>query len=237
MARVQAGRRLLGSVDRLVAPSQHVVTLLEREGVPPGRISHVPYGVPRGEPGRRDRSGRRPLVLGYIGSIKRHKGLDELCQAVHDLPARLRVRLEIHGDPERDAAYGHYLRHRTANEPRIRFMGPFEPRELPDVLRRLDLLLVPSTWPETGPQVALEALAGGVPVLASRIGGLEEVVRPGVHGFLVPPGDPDELGAELRRVAEEPGVLDRLRWRPDEIPDEAACAERMDEAYRRCVGR
>ena len=75
----------------------------------------------------------------------------------------------------------------------------------------IDVLVVPSIWPEVTGLVVLEAFLAGVPVVASRIGGLTEAVRDGVDGLLFCAGDAADLGRALRRLVEEPSLLHRLR--------------------------
>jgi glycosyltransferase involved in cell wall biosynthesis len=79
------------------------------------------------------------------------------------------------------------------------------------LLRKYDLLAVPSTGLETGPLAVLEAFAAGVPVLGSRLGGIPELVRDGIDGVLVSPDDPTAWATALRQLATEPGLLSRLR--------------------------
>jgi len=76
----------------------------------------------------------------------------------------------------------------------------------------MDVLVVASTaeWKEGLPLVALEALQRGIPVVASRAGGLPEIVKDGVNGLLVPPGDPEELARALDSLARDPQLLARL---------------------------
>ena len=69
--------------------------------------------------------------------------------------------------------------------------------------------LLSSAW-ENLPHSAVEALSVGVPVVATAVGGVPEVVREGENGLLVPPGDPGALAAAMRRVLYEPGLRDRL---------------------------
>jgi glycosyltransferase involved in cell wall biosynthesis len=99
----------------------------------------------------------------------------------------------------------------AAQDPRITVLPPFDRRDLPQVLGAIDVLVVPSTWHENAPFVALEAHAAGLPVLASRFGGLAEVVRDEVDGELFPAGDIDDLARRLQRLLDEPDRLQRYR--------------------------
>jgi len=135
------------------------------------------------------------------------KGPDVLVRAAALLPAD-RFEFTIVGSIgfDRNAALSPYERSlRTlADESgrRIRF-EPFVDRDaLPDLLREADAFVVPSRWREPSGLTLGEAMATGLPVIASRVGGIPEVV--GDAGILVEPDDPDALAAELRRLADDP---------------------------------
>ena len=96
--------------------------------------------------------------------------------------------------------------------------GPVEHDCVADAFGSIDVLAVPSIWPENSPLVIQEAFLAGVPVVASRIGGIPEVVANGVNGLLFQPGDADDLARCLSRLVSEPGLLDASRGhsgRPD----------------------
>jgi glycosyltransferase involved in cell wall biosynthesis len=99
----------------------------------------------------------------------------------------------------------------AARDPRIAVLPPYERAELPRVLGEIDVLVVPSTWHENAPFVVLEARAAGLPVLASRFGGLTEVVDDGADGELFAPGDVSDLAQRLQRLLDEPERLQRYR--------------------------
>ena len=77
------------------------------------------------------------------------------------------------------------------------------------MLAAADACVISSAW-ENFPHAAVEALAVGVPVVATAVGGVPEIVQDGENGLLVPPGSADELAGALRRVVDEPGLRGRL---------------------------
>ena len=85
------------------------------------------------------------------------------------------------------------------------FAGEVAHEAVPDVLRRLDIFAMPSTWEGFGVS-ALEASATGLPVVASDIHGIPDVVRDGVTGLLVPPRDVDALADAIARLAQDPAL-------------------------------
>src|SRR3712207_9168479 len=93
----------------------------------------------------------------------------------------------------------------AAAHPRVYLSGFVEHTAVPAVLASLDVLVLPSAYEEMG-SVLTEALASGLPVVASDVGGIPEVVHHGVTGLLVPPGDVDALAAALDRLAADDGL-------------------------------
>ncbi len=152
-----------------------------------GRVCSIPYGL---EP--RWFSGGRPscaadgpispgeLTIGYAGALAEHKGVHLLLEAVRSLGwTATRVRLAGRGE-DRD-----YIRrlHRLAEGLSVDFVGPVPSSQMPDFLGGLDVLVVPSVWPENLPIVVLEARAVGVPVLASRVDGITEMIDDDAYLF------------------------------------------------------
>src|SRR5262249_51647756 len=111
-----------------------------------------------------------------------------------------------------DESYGARLEP-LLNAHGVRLRGPIAHEDVPHVLASLDVLVVPSIWPENSPFVIREAFLAGVPVVASRIGGIPQTVVDGVNGLLVEPGTADSLHRALARLVDEPALLESLRAR------------------------
>jgi GT2 family glycosyltransferase len=114
---------------------------------------------------------------------------------------------------------------RRLGHPAIRRLGPVPHERMHSIFEDLDVLVVASTWIENAPFIIREAFAAGVPVVASNLGGMAEMVRHGIDGLLFPAGDAKALAAALRRFVKEPDLADRLSAgivRPPSIEDDAA---------------
>jgi len=161
--------------------------------------------VPEAPPAARKRS--EPLAVVWVGRLAVPKDPATLLEAVAELPAET-VRLDILGDgPLRPA-----MEQRAAElgvQESVTFHG-----EVTDVRRRLEraAAFVLASWSEGMPMSILEAMASGLPVVASDVGGVSEVVVDGVTGFVVPPGDPRALAVALRRLADDPDTRVALGW-------------------------
>ncbi len=155
-----------------------------------------------------------PVTVGYVGRFDPVKGLGVLARAwallPHDLPIRLVVRGPVRSDGER--AEREAWREIALLDARVTVADGVDRSALGDVLRGLDVLVCPSVTAEGGPTIAIEAHAVGTPVIGSRLGGLCELVAPGVNGQLVMPGDAPALAALLAEIARDSvGTVDRWR--------------------------
>jgi glycosyltransferase involved in cell wall biosynthesis len=198
--RCRGGAEALAAATAVVSPSHHLAATVARlGGLPEGRIAVVPHGVDE-RPTTRPCAAGAPPVIGFLGNVQRAKGVHRLCEALSqlvDLPWSLRV----HGSGQ-DA----YLERLRAQLPegRAQFPGAYRPAEAEAILSGIDLVAVPSVWPEAFSLVTAQALAGGVPCVASGWGGPAELVRDGVDGVLVAPDDATALAAALRPLLEDP---------------------------------
>ena len=146
---------------------------------------------------------RNPLPVGFIGRLDPIKCLPDLVRAVGFL--RGRVRLHVFGEGAERADLERLVRHLQLTE--IVTLHGAVPRPQ-DALRHIGLLVLPSKAEGFG-LVLIEAMAAGVPVLATNVAGIRDVVRNGRTGLLVPP-EPRALAAALERLVESPALRRRL---------------------------
>jgi glycosyltransferase involved in cell wall biosynthesis len=206
-------RQNMELVDRVVAYTGLTRDLLLSNGIGVGKTVISPYGI--------DTSGlaqaaemRRPssaLRVGFAGTLAPHKGCDTLVRAFKMLPPGLDATLSVHGDPDRYPSFAQELRELAADDARISFPGAFSREDLSRVLAEIDVLVVPSRWYENAPGVIFEAFAARAPVVATDLSGMSEFVRHGENGLLFELESPEDLSQQLRRLAEEPALLETLR--------------------------
>jgi glycosyltransferase involved in cell wall biosynthesis len=142
-----------------------------------------------------------------VGSIVWHKGVHVLLAAARRLKGAFEI--SVHGDVNIDPEYTRELRIASDGLP-VRFAGPFARETAADVYGAIDVLVVPSIWPENAPLVVQEARLFGVPVVASRTGGLPEFVNDNVDGLLFTPGAVEELQRILQQLVDDRHELARL---------------------------
>jgi len=207
-ARLDGERRLVHTVDRIVAATDHERRLLRQiYHVPPQRVEVIPLGVdlvrfqPRDRAAARAELGiaRDARVLLAIGRIQPLKGLDILVRALAEMTDRSRVQLLIIGGDERAAPEVARLRgiaESVGVSDFVRFVGAVPHEVLPAYYNAADLVVVPSFYESFG-LVAVEAMASGVPVVASRVGGLASTVAGGRTGYLVPWRCPEPFAEKI----------------------------------------
>jgi glycosyltransferase involved in cell wall biosynthesis len=167
---------------------RHTMHAVIPNGIDLDTYRYVPHGAPaRDEPWR----------LLYVGQLNQQKQVDVLLNALARSPANVELSLAFHVDtlrPELDK-----LAAGLGLASRVHFLGPQPPQALASLYQAAHLFVLPSAG-EALPSVVTEAMACGTPVVATRVGGIAEQLGP--YGFLVSPGDADELAGAIRQVLE-----------------------------------
>ena len=218
--RLDAERRLVHEVDCIVAGTEHERQLLRQlYRVSPARVRVIPLGVDREQFRPRDRDAARaavglppgvppraPLVLA-VGRLEPLKGLDILIAALAEMTVRDAQLLIVGGD-ERAVAEVARLRAVAVGAgvaERVHFLGAVPHEALPAYYNAADIVAVPSFYESFG-LVAVEALASGVPVVASRVGGLTTTVADGRTGYLIPWRCPGPFAEKLDLLFGNPAL-------------------------------
>jgi L-malate glycosyltransferase len=237
------GSRLLYSlpIDTILAISEGVRDALVSSGVPGTAIRVVPSGIdlaPHAVPGDRERIRAREGILAdeilvlQIAALAPHKSQRDLLRGARiAIDRRPDLRFWIAGEgplrseleAERDA---------LQLGDRMRFLGFRE--DVIDLLAAADLFCVSSYLEGMGTST-LDAMAAGLPVVATRVGGIPEIVTHGVTGLLVPPRDPEALAGALLTLAADPSVRERM-GREARIKVMAFSADRTAERTREAYG-
>jgi glycosyltransferase involved in cell wall biosynthesis len=208
-SRLRLETELAHDAALVVATCTDEVTELTTLGVPASRVAVVPCGVdlslftPRGP--RADRGGRHRILS--LGRLVERKGVETTIRAMSAVPdAELLV--AGGGDAIADAEQTRLtaVAHACGVHDRVRLVGQIPRQDVPALLRSADLV-VSVPWYEPFGMVPLEAMACGVPVIASAVGGHLDTVVDGRTGALVPPRDPGALAQRLRELLADPARL------------------------------
>ncbi|MGH2535874.1 MAG: glycosyltransferase [Candidatus Promineifilaceae bacterium] len=147
----------------------------------------------------------------FIGRLEPYKGAHLLLEAFDRLEAPKGARLTVYGPADGQPAYARRLEALANGNERIRLGGQLPPDELAGAFALADYLVMPSIWPENSPLLLLDALQSRTPVIASRVGGMADLVQDGVNGMLFPMGDARALQGLLQQAIDRPALAQQLR--------------------------
>jgi len=147
------------------------------------------------------------VQLLFVGQVTQIKGVEFLLGVLANLADEHAFHFRIVGG----GAELERLREEYARASWVEFLGRVPPQQVGGYMESSDLLLTPSLWFENSPLVIYQAIHLGLPVLASRTGGIPELVAEGISGGLAEPGDAEEWTAKLREILSDPVVLERWR--------------------------
>jgi glycosyltransferase involved in cell wall biosynthesis len=201
--------------DRFIAVSREDERrMIEIEGVRPEKIEVVPNGIEAMRATGTDVRAELGIepgapLIGSVGVLRPEKAFDVLAAAVKLLlPARPDLKLAIVGDgwPEPVAALEAAIESLGVTDAvkLVGFRG-----DIPDFLASLDVA-VSSSLREGSPLSVMEYMGAGKPIVATRVGGVPDLIDDGEHGLLVPPGDPEALAAAIGRLLDDRALADRL---------------------------
>jgi L-malate glycosyltransferase len=205
-AQIAMQRAAYACAHRIAANSRAAAARLERERVPARKISVVPNGLDLRQFSLRVRRGPLRKVI-VVANLRREKGHDVLIDAAGSvLDRHPDARFEVVGGGPEQAALLDRVRARGIQHA-FSFLGHRD-----DVAARLagaDIFVLPSRS-EAFPNAVLEAMAAGLPIVASAVGGIPELLADNCTGLLVPPGDPASLSARLCQLMEDSSLGSRI---------------------------
>lgn len=224
---VDDNRRFKDAIDVVACEGPAVRDWLLAHGETPDRVVAIPNGVDLTRHTPRDRPpARSHQRVGFVGRLSEEKdpyAFLDLAAACADLPARF----ELAGVGPLESRVRARVR---ALELRDRVVVHGAVDDVPAFLRDLDLLVLPSRL-DGRPNAVLEALASGVPVVASRVGELPDMVDDGLTGWLYPPGDPAALAAAVRGALTDPERRASAAAAARRAAEERFDAEQANQAY------
>jgi glycosyltransferase involved in cell wall biosynthesis len=232
----------LSRASALIAVSESLGKRLRRWRRFRDRVFVVPNGVPCQEPRPTRVPGAGDWTLGTIALFRPRKGLEVLLDSLAVLSGRgIAVRLRAVGEFETSE----YRRQILARADALGLGNMIDwtgfARDVNRQLAHMDVFVLPSLFGEGLPMVVLEAMAGGVPVVASRVEGVPEAIRDGFDGLLVEPNDPHSLAEAIARLVG--GQADWAAMRSSALERHARCfsdeamAAGVSDVYRRVLPR
>jgi glycosyltransferase involved in cell wall biosynthesis len=235
LERTEYLRAQINKVDAVLAPTDIMGRMLVNNGIREDLVKISPYALDNsGFAAVRER--REPeegrVRFGFIGTLARPKGVHILAEAFGRIPEEVGASLLIVGNLTSKPDYSEELLAALGPDERVNFTGLIPNEEVPEQLESLDVLVVPSTWYENSPITIYQALTAGVPVVASDLGGISEVVRDGENGLLFVAGDAVDLEHKMKRLIYEPGLIDELRRNASEARTASDGVDELLAIYR-----
>ena len=193
-----------GGYRGAVAPTRFLKTAYEANRISTP-MRDIWFGVDIDRSPKPQRFAAHVPVIGFVGQIAPHKGTDLLLKAFQRLP-KGSAELHIYGPADQDPAYMEFLK-ALADGYAVSFKGTFPSTQMAEVMRGMDLLVIPSRWYENSPLVLLNALATHTPVVVSDVAGMTEFLEPAVNGFAFERGNVDSLEQRLAELVRHPDAM------------------------------
>lgn len=221
---------VLSSIDYFIAPSKHVMNFYISMGMGADKITHLRYGFDKGRitfVKRTFKEGDR-IRFGFTGRIIPVKGIQTVIDAFGMVKSKTAT-LKIYGDA------GKYAKYLNSGDPRLGIEGPYHADDIDNILKQIDVLVVPSEWFEVSPLVIQEAILAGIPVITSDLGGMPELVQDGGNGYLIPPGDKEYLSDLMQKIVDNPPMLNSLKIDPSVVVSVEDHVDKVMDIYKRFV--
>lgn len=225
-------------VKRFIMPSESHRRLMVEQGVPEDRSVVMPYGLdlsaldrvparPAGEPVRK---------FAYLGTLIPSKGVEDVIRAFKRMKTP-GCSLHIYGEAVPYHGMTDYDQRliEMARSADISFYGAYQPEDLPEVLARIDALVMPSRWYESYGITIREAFQARRPVIAANVGAFSEAVTHEVNGLKFSPGDVFELAEAMDALAGDPELAERLAATGGPIESTPEHARKLLDLYKEAM--
>ena len=198
-------KEALSVLHKLISPSRFLAAEMDRFGYPEEKLMVLDNGFRTESFADFRRKPSDRIRFGYIGTVAELKGVHVLVRAFR-LLGDDRAVLDIYGNLSAFSEYSQWLKELAGDAP-VNFRGGFEPEKVAEVFADLDVLVVPSIWFENSPLVIHEAFLSRTPVIASRIGGMIDLLGDGQTGLLFSYGNVEDLAGKMRTLIENRDLL------------------------------
>jgi glycosyltransferase involved in cell wall biosynthesis len=183
--------RIYGKVNYIVSPSSFTLSKINKRNT-----IHLPTFVfPPSHP--KFKIGRYVL---FVGRIEKEKGINIIIEAMKGLSQELKI------VGKSSTGYEKIIKESR----NIKYLGPKYGKELDDLYQNARVIVMPAVWYENMPNVALEAMSFGKPVIASSLGSLKEIIKDNHNGLLFKPGDSKDLQEKLIRIFKDDKLCKEL---------------------------
>jgi glycosyltransferase involved in cell wall biosynthesis len=197
--------------DKIISPSKALAKALIRNGISENKIEIIPHGIRPLKKRPLPLENKKVLRFGYIGRISYVKGLHVIIEALKMLPKELKYELHIYGDAANkdEKKYKSRLITKSKELPVI-WHGKIKYSEIEKAYMSFDVMILPSIYLEAFGLTVLESFSVGRPVISSKCGGPEDIIRDGVDGVLIKPNNPKALAEIMEQFIKNPAIVKKL---------------------------
>ena len=225
-------------IDLCISPSKFLARKYIDEGFPPGKMVVSPNGLDESLGGNRQNASsahqaiqNRKIRFGFLSGTGEMKGFDIVIKAIQRLDPS-KFTLTFWGTQDDDTAKRIT---ESLSEVELSFNGTYARKELPGIFAEMDVLLFASKVQENCPLTILEALANRVPVTASDVGAVSELVNDNIDGLLFKPDDSVDLAAKMQAMIDKPSLVTELRSNIEPVRSISDQARELQAMYRELI--
>jgi glycosyltransferase involved in cell wall biosynthesis len=228
------------NIDLFIAPSNFIKDRFSLANFPKEKILYCPYGFDNSSFANGYFKKKSHLLrFGYMGTLLPSKGVDILISVFKKIK-NSNVRLSIYGKLFSYAGFEFYpqtLQKLAYGDDRIQLAGEYDNKDIGKIFSEIDVLLVPSIWQENAPLVIQESFLAKTPVIASRIGGIPELINDRINGLLFEPGNVDDLKEKMQYVIDNPAIIEEFRKNIPRVKSIEDNAAEMEHIYSKLIAR
>ncbi|MBR2067084.1 MAG: glycosyltransferase, partial [Solobacterium sp.] len=227
--RKQYIRRIIEAADAIISPSEFIVNAFKKTGFNGEKMHVIKNGLFVEEFKDAKHKDAEKIRITFVGHFGMHKGVIVLLEALHLLNMS-NVEVCLAGSGEEKANYLIYA-HEHNLKKQITYLGRVHHDEIKEVYENSDIFVLPSICPENSPVTITEAMACGVPVVASNIGGIPELVKDEESGYLFEAGNAEDLADKLRILIEDKEKRIRMGKKGKEIASNWTYANQVQQVF------
>lgn len=224
-------------IDLFIAPSRFIRNRFINRGFSEDTILYFPLGFDSQNFAFIPKTKSKLLRFGFMGTLLPVKGVGFLISTFKKIKNR-NIKLSIYGKLFPFTGFESYpnlLKKMVKSDNRIELMGGYDNKDIGQILANIDVLIVPSLWLENAPLVIQEAFLAKTPVIASRIGGIPELVNDGINGLLFNPGDADDLQEKTQSIINNPGIIEKFKEHMPKVKSMEDNTKEIEEIYTNLV--
>ncbi len=236
--RITNAQTLLNCCDQLLSPSQFLISVFNHTGfIPSERFILARHGFDYAKKLTHFfKESGEIITLGYIGTVQYHKGVHIMVEGFKKAREQNpKIKLQIWGGAFHETEYQDRVKKLAGEDSNVVLKGQYDFNDVENILKNIDIVIVPSIWYENAPLTITTSLAYGIPVITSDIGGMKELINNGENGLTFKVGDPLDLSDKINMIAENPEIITKFKRNikyPIRIEEEAFNTELV---YRRLL--